>query len=146
MLVVDGPFPLGTPRCGRLSSGVRFGKRLLASSPDDTVSGSGWIAAGTSWWQGGRFQDRRTRWWFGYAMEVASPRPPAVARGPSGREDREGSRRKDDRFMVHDADARCVFGLQLFVDCDQSMSIWIMLDWEVLAWESMAAPACVSML
>ena len=38
------------------------------------------------------------------------------------------------------------FSLVVWRNQAQSMSIWMTLDWVLLAWESMAAPACTSMV
>ena len=38
------------------------------------------------------------------------------------------------------------FSLMVRRNQAQSMSIWMTLDWVLLAWESMAAPACTSMV
>ncbi len=62
-------------------------------------------------------------------------------------EEGSGSVRVDDllmdRLMTSLDEA---FSLVVWRNQDQSMSIWMRLDCVLLAWESMAAPACTSML
>ena len=62
-------------------------------------------------------------------------------------EEGSGSVRVDDllmdRLMTSLDEA---FSLVVWRNQDQSMSIWMTVDCVLLAWESMAAPACTSML
>ena len=74
--------------------------------------------------------------------EIPPRAPAALSAGEKG-----GSVRVDDllgdRLM---ASLGKKFSSMVLLARDQSMSIWTTLAWVLLAWESMAAPACTSML